>query len=55
MLPWGSKLLAMYGLIVVTALIVHNAVQAYKHRAKETYAFRIILLIPMFVYFVNII
>lgn len=55
MLPWGARLLAMYGLIVVTALIVHNAVQAYKHKAKGAYTLIIILLIPVFIYFSNVI
>lgn len=55
MLEWGARLLAIYSLIVISILIVHNAVQAYKHKAKEAYILIVILLIPVFIYFSNVI
>lgn len=55
MLVWGARLLAIYSLIVVSVLIVHNVVQAYKHKAKGSYSLIVIALVPVFIYFSNVI
>lgn len=55
MTPFGAKALAIYSMLVVATFIVHNMVKVYMGKEEGYSLAKIILLVPMFIYFSNVI
>lgn len=54
MLPWAINLLRVYSLTVVSFIIVHDVVQAMKGKDNLSTMWRIMFLIPTFIFLANL-